>query len=263
MGCDGQALHTLGGAGGLQAHIANQFMIAQTAQDGLHPGLPAFSNADGRNVQLLHIRVAELLHRHRAGDAAVAVIIVGHMEGAVIAEAGVHLHRQPVRVVGKARSHRIKGGEGIVVAGDFSAVQQHAGTEAHAAKADADIAAAGDFRFIHGAAAVVVQRGDHFPRGGHQGLHRGNILVQDGQRPQGRRRLAFADLVNREHAGHNGTSFQFIGESCRHYTTGMQEWQSPWRRLHMLQRNLQLLHIAIRPMINAAHIGILLFNCLQ
>ena len=54
-----------------QPELSVDGMVAQAAQDRLHPCFPAVAHALGRDVQLLDVGIAQLLHRNRAGNAAV------------------------------------------------------------------------------------------------------------------------------------------------------------------------------------------------
>ena len=191
----------------LQAHVAGQGRIGQVRHDGLHPGLPALRRADGRDVQLPDIHVAQVLDVHWAGDAAVGIIIVGEVQRAFLAEAVVHLDPQDMLAIGEILRNGVKGGVRAVMLRQQRAVQIHLGPEAHAPEDKAHIAPCEHGLLIHRAAAVIVQRGDHLPRTGDEGFHRRHVPVKDGQRPQGRGGISFADQMGRKQALHGNLPF--------------------------------------------------------
>ena len=152
----------------------------------LHIGDPLPRLAAGAHGQVRQVRVAQLLHVHRAVHAAVAVIVVFHMQRGVLAIAVVRHDAQRVDAVRHVLRHRVKGGERAVVPGDLLAVQIDLGTEAHAAEHKAQRAAGFKRVLVRGAALVRPQAGDTLPHAGHDSLH-GMVKpahVERRQRPQ-------------------------------------------------------------------------------
>ena len=124
------------------------------------------------------------------------------MQGAVLAEAVIHLHPEDV-VAGLHGLHQsIEGGVCAIMLCDLHPVQGDAGAEAHPTEHKADIALALHRLLIHSAALIIVQRRDQLPDGGHKGLHGRHVLIQERQRPQGGRGAHRANMMGREKALH-------------------------------------------------------------
>ena len=172
----------------LQIHPAGHRFVAQIGDDRFYLRLPALHRKDGRDMQLLHIGIAQLLRCDGAGDAAVGIVIVGHMEGAVLAEAVVHLHAQGMLAEGHMTGDSFKGSERVVVLRQQHIIQVYLRPETHAAEDEANIPLADDLLLVHRAAAIIVQRRDRLPCAGDEGLHgHGQSTgVKGGQRPQRR-----------------------------------------------------------------------------
>ena len=193
-----------GGRAGLHVHIHGLRFLRQAAQGDLHLRPPHAALTARGHVQGGDVGAAQLLHRHGPGDSPVGIIVVGHMQGGIFAEAVVRLHPQHMLAEGDVPGQAVEGGIAAVMLRKQRVVQIHLGPEAHAAENKPQRAAAGEHLFIHSPAPVALQSGVAFHGGGHGHL-RGewqSALVKGRQRPYGRGLAGLAQAVGGDTAIH-------------------------------------------------------------